>query len=114
MPLIYISQEATYHVVASNDVEHRAAKTTAKYAREKNLHARDTGCFGAESERWSGNRPFQRRGRGAIEGGVGSRAATEGPGGGRCVRGRTGVFRSPANCGSGAEFAGGMRLPNLS
>lgn len=30
------------------------------------------------------------------------------------VRGRTGVFRGPTNCGSGAEFAGGMRLPNLS
>ena len=23
-------------------------------------------------------------------------------------------FRSPTNCGSGAEFAGGMRLPNFS
>jgi hypothetical protein len=33
---------------------------------------------------------------------------------GRCVRGRTGVYRSPANCGSGPEFAGGIRQPNFS
>jgi hypothetical protein len=50
-------------------------------------------------ERWSGNRPFQRRGLGAIEGSVGIRAGTESTGGGRCLRGRTGVFRSPTNCG---------------
>src|SRR5262249_30575170 len=101
------------HVVASIDVERCAAKIMAKFTR-RNLHAWVKGCFGAESEKWSGNRPFQRRGLGSTESGVGIRAGTEGPGGGRCVRGRTGVFRSPANCGSGAEFAGGMQLPNLS
>src|SRR5215471_13586941 len=101
------------HVVASIDVERCAAKIMAKFTR-RNLHAWVTRCFGAESEKWSGNRPFQRRGLGSIEGGVGIRAGTEGPGGGRCVRGRTGVFRSPPDCGSGAEFAGGIRLPNLS
>jgi hypothetical protein len=86
----------------------------ARSERERTSHANLARRFGTDREKQGSDWPFQRCGFGPVKGSVRGRAGIEGPGVDRCFRGRTRIYWSRSNCGSGAKFAGGIRLPDLS